>query len=150
MSLRPGRPRHGHCFLIKLSLSLSLSLSRSVGATRCREALPLSARTQQRERSNEHHTPTFRLALCRVTLHRRHRGRRHTLSPPPTPPSLPLSNRKNEAKTHCCIPAPFVRVPDAPMPCIYVSYAYIRTVTYVLDVVYAYIRAYLKLPCPVV
>jgi len=28
--LRPGRPRHGHCFLINLSLSLSLSLSLTV------------------------------------------------------------------------------------------------------------------------
>ena len=26
-TVRPGRPRHGHCFLINLSLSLSLSLA---------------------------------------------------------------------------------------------------------------------------
>ena len=32
--LRPGRPRHRHCFLIKLSLSLSLSLSFSLSLSR--------------------------------------------------------------------------------------------------------------------
>ena len=37
-TVRPGRPRHGHCFLINLSLSLSLSLSRA-SRVRGREAL---------------------------------------------------------------------------------------------------------------
>ena len=46
--LRPGRPRHGHCFLVKLSLSLSLSLFLSL--SRAGGAL-LSCRGRRRRRA---------------------------------------------------------------------------------------------------
>ena len=41
--LHPGRPRHEHCFLIKLSLSLSLSLSCSHRASAGAAETPLNS-----------------------------------------------------------------------------------------------------------
>ena len=131
------------------ALSFSLSLSLSVGRRNTLSRSTAAERTHPAEREKQR-APYPHFPFGPVPSHAapETQGKKtHSLSPThPLPPPSPSVIEK----THCCIPAPFVRVPDAPMPCIYVSYAYICTVTYVLDVVYAYIHAYLMLPCPVV